>query len=333
VPTDAPIHPTDAQTINQAVVQAAAAAGYAPSILNTQPWRWCLTRDGLDLYLERARLLEVNDPDTGLATLSCGAALNHARVSLAAQGWRATVTRMPDPADADHLAHLRIDGPGPVDPQAVRRMQTIRLRHTDSRPVTGTPVSGDDLQAITTAVEAEGTWLHVLRPDQLLDLAAAADHGQRTETVESAWRSELAYRAGGTRPAGSGIPDAVIPHEAAPTTVPTRDLGHHGDPPIRAEHDRVAVFAMLYGRDDEPLDWLRAGEALSVGWLTAAERGIAVLPLSATVEVAGTRESMRRLAVDLGQPYLLLRLGTIDPHDAGPPHAPRTPADPIIEQR
>lgn len=335
MPTNAPTHPTGtqarAQSMTQALAESATAAGYAPSIHNTQPWRWRLTRDGLHLYLEPGRLLAVTDPETRLATLSCGAALNHARVSLAAQGWHATVTRIPDPADPDHLAHLHIDEPGPVDPQAVRRMQTIRHRHTDRRPVTGTPVSSDDLHAITTAVEAEDTWLHILHPDQLLDLAAAADHAQRTEAAEPAWQAELAYWAGGTRPAGTGIPDAAIPHEAPLTTVPARDFGHHGDLPISAEHDQSAVFAMLYGRHDEPLDWLRAGEALSAAWLTATERGIAVLPLSVTVEVAGTREIIRRPVADLGQPYLMLRLGTNDPHDAAPPHAPRLPADQIIE--
>ena len=211
-------------------------------------------------------------------------------------------------------------------------MQTIRLRHTDRRPVTGTPVGPDDLAAITTAVEAEGTWLHLLRPDQVLDLAAAADHAQRTEAAESAWQAELAYWTGGTRPTRSGIPDAAIPTDAPQTTVPGRDFGHHGDLPVSAEHDQAAAFAILYGRDDEPLDWLRAGEALSAGWLTATELGVSVLPLSATVEIAATRQAMRVLLASTGHPYLVLRLGTINPDDPGPPHAPRLPADQIIER-
>jgi nitroreductase len=341
VPTNAPTQPSDAQadaptltqTMSQALAESAVAAGYAPSIHNTQPWRWRLTRDGLDLHLEPGRLLQITDPDTRLATLSCGAALNDARVSLAAQGWHATVTRMPDPADADHLAHLHIDEAAPVDPAALRRLQTIRRRHTDRRPLADTPISGDDLNAITTAVEAEETWLHILRPEQVLDLAASVDHAQRTQATEPAWQAELAYWTGGTRPAGTGIPDATIPREAPQTTVPGRDFGHHGGLPISAEHGRSAVFAMLYGRDDEPLAWLRAGEALSAGWLTAAERGVSVVPLSVVVEVAGTREIMRRLVADLGRPYLVLRLGTTNPHDAGAPPAPRLPADQIIERR
>ena len=336
--TDSSVHPIDTQAeahaMTQALTEAATTAGHAPSIHNTQPWRWRLTGDQMDLYVERSRVLEVTDPDTRLATLSCGAALHHARVSLAAQGWRATATRMPDRSDPDHLARLRVDGPAPtpVEPLTVRRAQTIRLRHSDRRPITGIPVGPDDLAAITTAVEAEGTRLHLLRPEQVLDLAAAADHAQRTEVADAAWLIELAYWTGGTRPTRSGIPDAVIPDHAPQTTVPGRDFGHHCDLPISVAHDQAAAFAILYGRDDTPLDWLRAGEALSAGWLTATELGVSVLPLSATVEIAATRQAMRALLASTGRPYLVLRLGTINPDNPGPPHTPRLPADQTIER-
>ncbi|GAA2593498.1 hypothetical protein GCM10010399_25140 [Dactylosporangium fulvum] len=174
--------------------------------------------------------------------------------------------------------------------------------------------------------------MHILRRDQLLDLAAAASQAQRVEAADPAWQAELAYWTGGTRPAGTGIPDATIPQRAPRTTVPGRDFGHHGDLPISAAHDKAAVFAIVYGREDQPLDWLRAGEALSAGWLTATELGVSVLPLSATVEVAATHEAMRALLAGLGRPYLVLRLGSIEPTERVAPHAPRLRADQIIER-
>jgi hypothetical protein len=329
---DALTHPTDVLAIGHALTEAATTSGYAPSIHNTQPWRWRLTGHLLELYADRRRVLAVTDPDARLATLSCGVALHHARVSLAAQGWQATTTRMPEPADPDHLARIHVDGRAPVDQPTALHLRTIPLRHTDRRPVTGAPVQPQQLQAITAAVEAEDTWLHTLTSDQVLELASAAHHAQRTEAAESGWLEELAYWIGGTRPAGSGIPDAAIPDRSTLTTVPGRDFGHHGTLPISAEHDKTAVFVMLYGRTDEPRDWLRAGEALSAGWLTATEHGVSVLPHSAPIEVVSTRQAMRVILASTGYPYLLLRLGTIDPADAGPPHAPRLPADQIIEQ-
>ena len=171
----------DAGTVSDGLANAAAAAGYAPSIHDTQPWRWRIGSDTLDLYLDRSRVLAVIDPDTRLATLSCGAALHHARTVLAAEGWRVTVARMPDAADQDHLAHLRVDAPAPADPPAVRHVRTIPLRRTNRRPVVGPPIGPEDLRAITAAVQAESAWLHMLRPEEVMELAAAADHAQRAE--------------------------------------------------------------------------------------------------------------------------------------------------------
>jgi nitroreductase len=335
--TNSAPHPTDiradTRTVTDTLTEAVAAAALAPSIHNTQPWRWRMTGNGLDLYLEPNRLLQVADPDSRLATLSCGAALHHARVSLAAQGWRATATRIPDPAHPEHLAHLRVDGPAPVPVEALtaRRAQTIGLRHTDRRPLTGPPIGPEEIDTIITAVEAEAVSLHVLRPDQVIDLATAADHAHRTEVHEARWQAELAYWTGGTRPTGAGIPDAAIPAQASRTTVPGRDFGHDGDLPISSGHDRSALFAILYGRGDQPMDWLRAGEALSAAWLTATEIGVSVLPLSATIEMVSTRQAMRVLLSSVGYPYLVLRLGTADPDDAVPAHAPRLPTDQIID--
>ncbi|GAA4264287.1 sigma factor [Dactylosporangium darangshiense] len=42
--------------------------------------------------------------------------------------------------------------------------------------------------------------------------------------------------------------------------------------------------------------------------------------------------AMRVMLASTGHPHLILRLGTIDPADSGRPHAPRLPADQIIER-
>lgn len=286
-------HPVDVRAgpaaVANALAAAVAAAARAPSTHNTQPWQWRTAGDSLDLHLDASRLLRVADPDTRLATLSCGASLNHARVSLAALGWRATVTRIPDPRHPEHLAHLRVDGPAPVpvDAQTMRRAHYIGLRHTDRRPPTGRPIGPPQIDAIVTAVEAEGALLHILRPDQVLDLATAAGQARRTDGHEARWQAELAHWTGGAGPIG------------------------YGDLPVGAGHDRASVFAILYGRADRALDWLHAGEALSAAWLTATEIGVAVLPLTATIEMTSTRQAMRVLLPGAGYPCLVLRLGTV----------------------
>jgi len=288
---------TDALTITHALVEAATTGGYAPSIQDTQPWRWRIAGKTLDLYSQRHRGLDATDLDTRLATLSCGAALHHARVSLAAQNWHPVITRMPDPTDRTYLAQLRVDERAPVEPEAIQRLRTITVRHTDRRPVSGSRPTADALSAVAASVEAEETALQFLDPDQVRTLTRAADLARQAGAEDAPWHAELAYWT---------------------------DL-------TQGDRDAVA-FAVLSGRTDRPAAWLRAGEALSAGWLTATEQGLTVLPLSAPVEVDGTRETLHAMITDGGHPYLVLRLGTADPALPGPPQAPRLPSRQSIER-
>jgi nitroreductase len=313
------------------LAEAAAAAGYAPSINDTQPWRWRIGTDTMDLYLQRARVLAVMDPDARLATLSCGAALHHARIALAAEGWHVTIARMPDAADQEHLANIRVYAPAAASPEAERQMQTIPVRRTDRRPAVGPPVGAEDLRTIGAAVQAEGAWLHLLHPDQVIELAAAANDAVRAEAGDPHWRADLAYWTGERRPAEHGPLDAATPHDSPPMTVPARDFRPPTDRPISLELDKAARFAIVHGRSDESRDWLRAGEALSAGWLTATERGVSVLPISAPVEVPATRDAMRRMLSYLSHPFLVVRLSKTHPVDA-PGGTPRPAAAQIIER-
>lgn len=320
-----------APTETAALAAAARAAGFAPSIHNTQPWRWRVAGRGLELWAVRERQLPVTDPLGRLLTVSAGAALHHARVALAAQGWQVSVDRLPDAETPDLLARITVRGRTEVTPESVRLLQTVRVRRTDRRPVADVPVDRAIVDDLRRVVDDEGAHLHVLPPDQVIELAAAASRAQHVEGMDEAWAEELAYWAGGPRRGGLGVPDQVIPEQPPQTTVPGRDFGRTGTLPVGAGHDRHAVYALLYGDEDTALDWLRAGEALSAVWLEAIERGLTLLPLSAAVEVAQTRQTLCRLLSYVGQPVLVLRLGVADPDHAGPERTPRLPAAQTVE--
>ena len=315
-----------------ALTEAADVAGYAPSIHNTQPWRWRVDHRQLELYADAARQLAVTDPIGRLMTVSCGAALHHARVALAAHGWRIDVHRLPAPTHPELLARLSAVGHTPATHDAAAALRTIRKRRTDRRPVSDTPVPAADVDAIRRAVEAEGAWLHTLRHHDVLELATAADRAQTLEEFDPRWREELAYWASGDRTDGLGIPDAAIPRDPARTTVPGRDFGRTGSLAMPAGHDEAATYAILFGPDDDVRSWLRAGEALSAAWLTAVGRGVSLVPMSAAVEVDSTRQVLRRLIAHLGEPFLVLRLGIARPDDDASVHPPRLPSTQVIDE-
>lgn len=321
------------------LASAAEIAALAPSIHNTQPWHWRIhpadggRRDSgrADLYLDESRLLAVTDPDHRLAILSCGTALHHFRVALAAEGWRSEIARVPDPSHPEYLARVGLPGRADPSPDAMELVQTMRVRHTDRRPVSRTPIERGTLDAVLAAVDAEANHLHLLKRDQMLELAAAAGAAQEAEQEDTSWVDELAYWTGGERSAGTGGPDTAIPERPTQTTVPSRDFGHPGSLPVSVEHDRAATFGVLYGDGDEVQDWLRAGEALSAAWLQAIQRGVSVVPISAPIEVTATRQTIRQMLVGLGEPYLVMRLGVPDPDLPGPEYTPRLNTSETVE--
>jgi len=317
-----------------ALVAAATAAGAAPSIHNTQPWHWRIIGGVAQLYGDDTRWLGVTDPDRRLLTLSCGAALQHASVALAAEGVTVDIERTDadgPPENSDPLATLTVTGTTAVTAAAMRHMQTIEVRHTDRRPLLDAPVPADAIDAMRIAANSYGIGWHVLGRDAMLELAAVTSRAQRDQIADDATRAELDAWTGGQGRTGAGVPDTAIPAESPQTTVPARDFGHVGTLSVSDAHDQQAVYAILYAPTDSPAYWLRGGEALSAIWLTAIEHNVALLPLSAAVEELSTRQVLRRLISDVGYPLIAVRLGIADPNSATPEHTPRLQPTQTVE--
>jgi hypothetical protein len=281
--------PITARIINEAFYRAVVAANRAPSAHDRRPWRWRLSLGALELFAAPARMSGLPDPDGRFTMIGCGTALHHARVTLAARGWRVTAARLPDPGVPALLARLHIDGRAPVNPATANLARCIRVRDSDGRPVTGDPIGPAVLRAIGTALESQHVRLAVLRPDQLLDLTVTTAHVPEPGPAEARWHAELALWTGGDRIAG--------------TTGGSQPPIAHGD------HDRAATFAVLHGLGDRDIDWLHAGEALSTGSLVATGLGVSVLSLSAPIEHTGARQLLRRVMPEIAIPYQVLRLG------------------------
>jgi hypothetical protein len=96
---------SDAST-EEALYAAVELARHAPSLHNAQPWRWRIA----GLYADTARAVPVADPLGRELRLSCGAALEHAKIALAAAGWHVILTRLPDPSRPDLIARIHLAG-------------------------------------------------------------------------------------------------------------------------------------------------------------------------------------------------------------------------------
>ena len=78
----------------------------APSSHNSQPWRFRLVDDSVELFADRSRALPVVDPDDRELLMSCGAALFTFRVAIRHHAFEDEVELMPDGGESDLLARI-----------------------------------------------------------------------------------------------------------------------------------------------------------------------------------------------------------------------------------
>jgi hypothetical protein len=320
---------------------AVADAVHAPSIFNTQPWRWTIDTAGLTLHGDDTRRLAVADPDGSLLVLSCGTALHHARVSLAAQGWVVEIDRLPGGGDLV-LARIRVRGRIEPDPAAVALRACIARRRTDRRPFADAQVPALVVAGLTAAAQREGTRLHRVRRDQVPMLAVAVAAAQSSQLASPAYRIELIRWTNRPEWSNDGVPPQTGVRRA-PRRVAVRDFAPPSATfagnrsvvapelgmPVAPGGDRGATYLVLHGPGRQTLDWLRAGEALSAVSLAAVDAGLAVSPFSDVLEVDHPRDLVRGLLPGRSHPYILVRCGYAG--DSGqPPSAPRRGIDEIL---
>jgi nitroreductase len=303
----------------------------APSVHNTQPWRWGITAAAVQLHADPGRHLVATDPDRRDLVISCGAALHHLQVALAATGAGTSVVRLPDPDDRDHLATVTIDQ-GPADTAAARLSTAIERRRTDRRRMSHTALGAGQIRTLIDAADRAGARLVPIGSPAARELLTSAmlDAAGRQAFVPG-YAAELRIWTGRYRGSGDGVPrENVAPPpvglvEPAPLRhFPHGVLAQPRDPSgPRAPDDTAALFAVTTPGDDV-LDHLRAGEALSAVLLTATGLGLATTPLSQAMEVRETRELIGRAVLHApDHPQILLRIGRPAAHAADLPETPR----------
>src|SRR6476660_2457474 len=80
----------------------------APSLHNSQPWRWIVGEAAVDLFADHERVVRSTDRSGREAIISCGAALDHFQIAMAAGGWKTDVDPFPNRGDRDHLASFHL---------------------------------------------------------------------------------------------------------------------------------------------------------------------------------------------------------------------------------
>ena len=311
--------PASGRLSQAALLSCVRAAVAAPSLHNSQPWRFRVRMNGVDVYADRARQLEVIDPTGRELVISVGAAVFNLRVAIRQHGrvpvWRA----WPDPDEADLVARVRPGPAAPRDPVVDALAGAIPRRHTNRRPFDRVVVPTAILEELADAAAVEGATLSIA------DAVARTAILSLVRTAEQRLRAQGRYRAeltDWTLPAHrrrDGIPPQAFGPWAALETLPLRDFGLT-QPQLHRRDERFEPYPtiLVLSTDGDTADqWVRAGQALQRTLLVATVHGLAATPMSQPLEIPALRE----LITDTGTgrwPQVIVRVGYGQPAAATP---------------
>ena len=303
------------------------AATMAPSMHNTQPWKFRILRDSqvIELRADPARMLRHGDPHGRAVHIACGAALFNLRIAVAAGG-REPVTRLlPDPAEPLLLATVRLGGRHRPSEDERDLYAAIPARHTNRRPFSARHVPPGVLAEMEQAAQLEGAVLDLPGHSETHRLLGVVADAETDLLADPGYRAELARWAGGERDQ-DGIPGSAAGPRDPIGRTPVRDfLG--GAAAGYEWFEETPQLAVLTTQGNTREDWLRAGQALQRVLLTATLRGIATSPLTQPLE---THDAwlVRDPATGNGWPQLILRIG----YGLPVPATPRRPVSDVLEE-
>jgi hypothetical protein len=325
--------PLRSSDVNWVVAQAAR----APSVHNTQPWRFRWDADGcaFEVRADSTRRLDASDPHGRELTISCGAALVNLELALRQLGCDVSVAAFPDAASHDVLARVTVLD-GPAASAADRALfGALARRHTHRGRFADRPIPAELAVRLQQAAWAQRCGLHYVHDAgslaRVLQLARSAERlgafndEVREETKEWTPSPQSARR--------DGVPARAYsqgPPVAGPGDLPGRDFDlERGIGAGERSHQPGSPIAVLTTEHDGPKDWLRAGQALESVLLTAATEWAFAAIHSQVTEVPHLRAEVQRELATAAYPQLLLRFGYADTA----PSTPRRSPEEILDLR
>jgi hypothetical protein len=288
------------------------AASAAPSMHNSQPWRFTAHGDELWLHGTPARALWVADPRARGLYISCGAALFNARIAARNVGLEPEIGLLPHPEyPLDVLAVLRMMPGLPPTPGESNLYQAIWRKHTNRQPYSGRQIPRLLVAGLQKSATSCGAALRMLDgPGTSTVLSLAAEAGLEL-AADKSHQDELRRWMGDGR--ADGIPTWALPDEPRSAPSPVRDgdflAAMPGPQRRRAAYEHFAQLAVLTTEHDEPEDWLRAGEALEHVLLVATLNKLSASFLFHVIERDDMRDTEQRSWPWPEHPQMIIRFG------------------------
>ncbi|MFJ1456177.1 Acg family FMN-binding oxidoreductase [Nocardia sp. N2S4-5] len=301
----------------------------APSVHNTQPWRWRVAADRLELYADTDRHLPCTDPVQRALVVSCGAALHHMRVALAGLGWTATVTRLPDPDRPELLATITTTPRPPTDTD-IELTAAILLRQSDRRRYAAIDVPHGYIRTVSRRANRFGAAVRHVPPVLRARLAGSIRCAASRHAEDPAYLRELVAWSG-RHDSPDGVPARNTPPARPGDELPSRAFADPCLADADASTDAAEWLVVCTAGDDRRFQ-LSAGEATSELLLTATDLGLSTCIQTEPLGMPDLRRDIREAVLhDCAFPQTMVRLGWVPANSAPLPTTPRRAIGDVLD--
>jgi hypothetical protein len=291
------------------------AATLAASGHNTQPWRFAIRANAIDIHPDLARHLPAVDPSDRELWISLGCALENLIIAARAAGYVAEVT-YPDTADVIQI------GLTASAPQGGALFDAIPLRQNTRSAYDGRPIPTAHLGQVQALPLEPGVALHVsTSPTERETVLEYVNQGNLRQYADRAFVEELiAWVRFNKKEALASLDGLYAPSSGSPE-VP-RWLGQLVvaglQPQQQADADAVKLrsspgVVVVTSESDDKAAWVRTGQVYERLALTMTALNIRSAFLNQPIEVAAVRGQFQgALGLGAAIPQLLVRIGYAD---------------------
>jgi len=287
-------------------------ATLAASGHNTQPWKFVIQDNAIEIHPDAARQLPAVDPNDRELWISLGCALENLLVAARAAGYMPEVT-YPDAAD-----FIRI-GLTTNTPQGGPLFDAIPLRQNTRSEYDGQPIKVADLDQVQAVPLEPGVALRFVNtPVDIAKVREYVDQGNLSQYADKAFVDELIHWVRFNKKDALASLDGLYSRASGSPEVP-RWLGQMfvagTQPQQQADADAKKLLSssgavLVASESDGKTAWVRTGQVYERMALTMTSLNIKSAFLNQPIEVATVR-SQFQTAMDLGRslPQLLVRYG------------------------
>ncbi len=285
----------------------------APSGHNTQPWKFSLFSDHIDILPDFSRALPVVDPDHRELFVSLGCAAENLCIAAAHKGWLGKVS-----TSTDGIIHVEL---GQQEDIEAPHFEQIARRQTNRRCYDGSMIPDNALALLRKTPVEPGIGIHLFQKGTQAfdDIAALVYEGNRQQMGNPAFKAELRqwmrYNRKHQDQTADGLSYAVFGAPNLPRFMAEFIISHSLDAEMQNKTDRRNIasashFALFTIRDNRLEHWVALGRTLQRFLLASTAANIAHAYANQPNEIPELAERMARTLGITGEyPTILIRLG------------------------